>query len=156
MPTPSLDLSLHTGLVHWQAKRYAWCKAPYEDLVQEGMIGLIIARNKFDPAVGVKFATYATYWVRAKIQRFAQYYARDSMDSLDQEDQHGRLKVERVVSRTVEVQTEDLHSAKLLATLPVREQVILERRFNLASDPVHPDRATVRARMKAELLACKK
>jgi RNA polymerase sigma factor (sigma-70 family) len=150
------DLSRHTGLVHWQAKRYTWCKAPYDDLVQEGMMGLVIARDKFDPAQGVKFSTYATYWVRAKIQRFAQYYARDSMDSLDQEDQYGRLKVESVASRAPQVQTEDLHSAKLLATLPSREQAILERRFNLASDSEHPDRAAVRARMKAEILACKK
>jgi RNA polymerase sigma factor (sigma-70 family) len=40
-----------------------------EDLIQEGAIGLARALNKWDPAIGGKFSTYAVYWVRAAILR---------------------------------------------------------------------------------------
>jgi len=40
---------------------------PQEDLLQEGMLGLIHAFRKYDPAREVKFATYATYYIRKYI-----------------------------------------------------------------------------------------
>lgn len=40
-----------------------------EDLVQEGAIGLARAVDKWNPAIGGKFSTYAVYWVRAAILR---------------------------------------------------------------------------------------
>jgi RNA polymerase nonessential primary-like sigma factor len=39
------------------------------DLVQEGVVGLHIAADKFNPDLGYKFSTYATWWVRKSIQR---------------------------------------------------------------------------------------
>ncbi len=40
------------------------------DCIQEGNLGLLMAVQKFDPDVGVKFPTYATWWVRAYILKF--------------------------------------------------------------------------------------
>lgn len=40
------------------------------DLIQEGNLGLLTALQKFDMDKGVRFATYATWWVKAKIQEF--------------------------------------------------------------------------------------
>ena len=49
------------------ARHYKSNTMAYEDLVQEGYIGLIKAADRFDPDRGVKFSTYATYWVKQAI-----------------------------------------------------------------------------------------
>src|SRR2546430_16281865 len=47
-----------------------------EDLVQEGMLGLIRAVEKFDWRRGFKFSTYGTLWIRQAIQRGLQNHGR--------------------------------------------------------------------------------
>lgn len=47
---------------------------PFEDLVQDGLIGLMSAVEKFQPERGHKFSTYATWWVRQAVQRAAWEY----------------------------------------------------------------------------------
>jgi RNA polymerase sigma-32 factor len=43
---------------------------PFGDLVQEGMVGLMQASERFEPERGVRFSTYASWWIRSAIQDF--------------------------------------------------------------------------------------
>jgi RNA polymerase primary sigma factor len=63
-------------LVVAQARRYQGHGLSMEDLVQEGMLGLIRAVEKFDWRRGFKFSTYGTLWIRQAIQRGLQNHGR--------------------------------------------------------------------------------
>lgn len=51
------------------AKRYRSSELPLIDLIQEGNIGLMTAVERYDPELGYRFSTYATFWIRQAIGR---------------------------------------------------------------------------------------
>ena len=52
------------------AGRFKRYDVPYEDLIQQGNLGLMRAAEKFDPENGSRFSTYAAWWIRASMQDY--------------------------------------------------------------------------------------
>ena len=58
------------------AKKYRGRGVLFEDLIQEGNAGLIKAVERFDPSLGNRFSTYATWWIRQAVTRAVADHAR--------------------------------------------------------------------------------
>ena len=92
------------GLIHLVAQAYRRAGIRYEDLVQEGAMGLLRAAETFDPDRGVRFGTYAVYWIRSKVQRFIEHQRRESnpfmagVESVAGEDGRRHIPRTRTVS----------------------------------------------------------
>ena len=65
--TSEATVESNLGLVHALAAPYRGRGVPYDDLVQEGTLGLMRAVERFDPGRGVKFSTYAAWWIRSAL-----------------------------------------------------------------------------------------
>ena len=126
-------IKMNMGLVHWQAKRYQWSGAEYDDLVQEGVEGMLVAAKKFDTSRGAKFSTHATWWIRQRISRYAYKFIASSHTSLDAEDRTGRRKIESLegevkVDHPVKL---DERLVRVLSVLHPREEAAIRRRYEL-------------------------
>ena len=65
----------HIRLVASIALKFRQVNVPMEDVMAEGIHGLIIAIEKFDHTRGIKLSTYAAWWIRQRIQRFVSKMA---------------------------------------------------------------------------------
>uniref|UniRef100_UPI001B4F6470 RNA polymerase factor sigma-32 n=1 Tax=Ferrovibrio sp. TaxID=1917215 RepID=UPI001B4F6470 len=63
-------VSAYLRLVVSTAGRFRNYGLPMADLIQEGNIGLMLAINRFDPERGVRFSTYAAWWIRSSMQEY--------------------------------------------------------------------------------------
>ncbi len=59
----------NTGLVAFAARRYKTTNLSFDDVMQEGLIGLIKAVDRFDPDRAIRFSTYAIFWIKQAISR---------------------------------------------------------------------------------------
>ena len=62
-------VAMNLRMVAWQSRRCLSKNIPLADLVQEGVIGLMRAVERFDPTAGVRFGTYAIWWIRQQMMR---------------------------------------------------------------------------------------
>src|SRR5437763_12536042 len=113
------------------AKRYQTQGITLGDLVQEGVIGLIRATEKFDWRKGFKFSTYATWWIRQAVQRGVANKARTI-----------RIPV-HVVEREQKVSRAERELLAVLGRMPTDEEVSKHSKLPLVQ--VKEVRAAARA-----------
>ena len=124
------------------AKRYRGRGVPFGDLIQDGVIGLNRAVEKFDYRKGFKFSTYATWWIRQAVQRSVAGQSRTIRVPTHVHERRNKLAA---ASRKLEPQLgrpatyEELAEATGLSLLHVEEALdIVEARVSL-NRPVGSD-----------------
>jgi len=109
---------------------YSWTGLDYNDLLQQGNLGLIRAAKDFDPDTGNAFSTYATNWIRQTIRR----YISDNFGSI-RVPYNKREKLNRISSKVRKLIQEygrELTHEELISELQLSEYELLEY-INLTS-----------------------
>lgn len=126
-------LTANSRLVISVAKKYMGRGVPFADLIQEGNIGLIRATKKFEYKRGLKFSTYATWWIRQAVTRAIADQGRTIRLPVHMGDQinkllrathqltqeYGRAPTSAELAEKLEMPIERVEEMKQVAQLPL-------------------------------------
>ena len=143
-------------LVISNARSYEGLDLPLLDLIQEGMLGLIRAAEKFDWRKGYKFSTYATFWIRESIQRAIANRARPIRVPVhigQRERRIGRARAALVAELGREPTDEETASAAELDVREVRATRDIARVVTSLDRPVGDEDTTLGALLASDASA---
>ncbi len=118
------------------AQRYRNKGLPFNDLIQEGNLGLMRALDKFDFRLGHKFSTYATWWIKQTISRAIAEQSRviripvhmintiNTMNNSEQRfiQEHGREPSVDELAALLEIPTSRISAIQKMARQPISLQ----------------------------------
>ena len=125
----------------------------YQDLMQEGYIGLIEAAQRYDPSTGVRFESYASWWVRKFVREYIIRYGQtvslpftnkdifdhvtEDIDAVCYEEDDDVITFADCLPDETDIDAEQAHQQQLdrlheaIQGLPVREQEIIKQVYGI-------------------------
>ena len=120
-------------------KKYRNPKVPFQDLIQEGNMGLIKAAKRFDPTRGIKFITYAVWWVKYS-----------ALEYLCNEIGHGDVK-KQIEKSSAKYDLVDKSDPDITIEDAEQEHLLYEKEVKEIINNVMEDVLTIREAMIIEL-----
>lgn len=111
------------------AKRYHRKDMDFDDLLQESSIGLIKAVDKFDPELGYKFSTYATWWIK---QAALQYINESASDI--KVPTHSRLLYQKIKKKISELEEQNGKSPTLKEVAIAIEEPVKKIKYTMKAN----------------------
>jgi RNA polymerase primary sigma factor len=129
------------------ARRYRGAEGVQRsELLQEGVVGLLRAIERFDPTAGTPFWAYASWWVRQAMQRLVSEVSRPAVLSDRAQRTLSRVREARrahVQEHGREPSTAELAAAAGLSREQIEDILAAERSARLLSEPLHVDDGTI-------------
>lgn len=152
---PELLVRKYEGMVISLAKRHSNTANALEDLIQEGMFGLLEANTRFDHSRGTQFGTYAHYWIRKRIlaatgQEWKHQYKRVNIEDVPEpaDRSNPEQQAESRLSLPMDMPEDERHILKLsyAESLSIKE---ISLQMNMRPERVKQLRGKALRRLRA-------
>ena len=147
----------HAYIVRTIVRRYGKV-TNNEDLMQEGYIGLIEAARRYDPTMGVRFDSYASWWIRKYVREYIIRYGQtvslpftrkdifdhitEDVDAVLYEEDGDAITFADCIADDTDTDAEQAHQQQLnrlheaIQGLPVREQTIIRQIYGIGQKKI--------------------